>query len=130
MSPKTAKALLDAGYIVHVEKCPERIYKDEEFEAVGAELVPTGSWRDAPLDNIILGLKELPDVEAPLSHTHVTFLHVFKVSNLFFFKKKITKKKTESLILVIEANWARDLASALQGRRRHSIRPRGLNRRE
>ncbi|RYP57835.1 hypothetical protein DL769_009243 [Monosporascus sp. CRB-8-3] len=78
LSPKTAKALLDAGYIVRVERSPERIYKDEEFEAAGAELVPTGSWRDAPTDNIILGLKELPDVDAPLPHTHVTFLHVFK----------------------------------------------------
>ncbi|RYP83583.1 hypothetical protein DL770_005367 [Monosporascus sp. CRB-9-2] len=78
LSPKTAKALLDAGYIVRVERSPERIYKDEEFEAAGVELVPTGSWRDAPTDNIILGLKELPDVDAPLSHIHVTFLHVFK----------------------------------------------------
>ncbi|RYP61743.1 hypothetical protein DL771_010014 [Monosporascus sp. 5C6A] len=78
LSPKTAKALLHAGHIVRVERYPERIYKDEEFEAAGAELVPTGSWRDAPTDNIILGLKELPDVDAPLRHTHVTFLRVFK----------------------------------------------------
>lgn len=79
VSPEGVRALLDAGYIVHVERHSDRIYKDHEFEAVGAELVPAGSWRDVPTTNIILGLKELPDVDVPLAHTHVTFLHVFKV---------------------------------------------------
>ncbi|KAH7323144.1 alanine dehydrogenase [Stachybotrys elegans] len=78
LSPDGAKALLDAGYVVRVERSSDRIYKDAEYEAVGAELVPTGSWKDAPHDTIILGLKELPDVEAPLPHTHVTFHHIFK----------------------------------------------------
>jgi saccharopine dehydrogenase (NAD+, L-lysine-forming) len=81
LSPSGTKALLDAGYVVRVERSTDRIYKDAEFEAAGAELVPTGSWTDAPTDHIILGLKELPDVEGPLRHTHVTFLHVFKVRN-------------------------------------------------
>ena len=67
MSPDSAKALLKAGYVVRVERSPDRIYKDAEFEAVGAEMVPAGSWVDAPLDDIILGLKELPegDSESP-----------------------------------------------------------------
>lgn len=59
VSPEGAKALLNAGYVVRVEKCPNRIYKTEEFEAAGAEIVETGSWVNAPKDNIILGLKEL-----------------------------------------------------------------------
>lgn len=59
MSPEGAKALLDAGYIVRVEKCPNRIYKTEEFAAAGAEIVETGSWTKAPKEDIILGLKEL-----------------------------------------------------------------------
>lgn len=70
---------MKAGYIVRVEQHSERIYKDQEFEAVGAELVPAGSWRDVPTTTVILGLKELPDIDLPLAHTHVTFLHVFKV---------------------------------------------------
>lgn len=61
MSPETAKALIDAGYTVKVEVSPDRIYKDEEFKAAGAEIIPAGSWVKAPVDNtIILGLKELP----------------------------------------------------------------------
>lgn len=78
MSPQTAKALLEAGYIVRVERSPERIYKDEEFEAVGAQLVPAGSWRDAPVEDIILGLKELDEDDIPVKHTQIHFQHVFK----------------------------------------------------
>jgi hypothetical protein len=61
LTPTTAKALLDAGYEVRVERNsaenPERIFDDSEFEAVGATLVPNNSWREAPADHIIVGLK-------------------------------------------------------------------------
>lgn len=60
MSPQTAKALIDAGYTLRVEESPDRIYKDDEFKTVGAEIIPAGSWTKAPLEHIILGLKELP----------------------------------------------------------------------
>jgi saccharopine dehydrogenase (NAD+, L-lysine-forming) len=60
LTPTTAKALIDAGYKVNVERSSERIFDDEEYEKVGATLVPENSWRDAPEDNIIIGLKELP----------------------------------------------------------------------
>lgn len=32
VTPTTAKALLDAGYEVHVERSVQRIFEDEEFE--------------------------------------------------------------------------------------------------
>lgn len=60
LTPTTAKALIDAGYTVNVERSPERIFDDSEFEKVGAKLVPENTWREAPTDNIIIGLKELP----------------------------------------------------------------------
>ncbi len=63
LTPTTAKALLDAGYTVNVERSPARIFDDDEFTSVGCSLVPTGSWRDAPADHIIVGLKELPEEE-------------------------------------------------------------------
>jgi saccharopine dehydrogenase (NAD+, L-lysine-forming) len=78
VSPKTAKALLEAGFVIHVERSPDRIYKDDEYKAVGAEIVPTGSWVNAPLEHIILGLKELPISGGPLSHTTIHFQHAFK----------------------------------------------------
>ncbi|KAF4445815.1 saccharopine dehydrogenase protein [Fusarium austroafricanum] len=61
VSPPTAKVLLEAGYVLHMERSPASVYDDEEFEAVGALMVPEGSWVEAPKDYIITGLKELPD---------------------------------------------------------------------
>ncbi|KAL9056456.1 MAG: hypothetical protein Q9162_002937 [Coniocarpon cinnabarinum] len=79
LTPTTTRALLDAGYQVHVERSPVRIFEDVEFERVGAKLVPTGSWPEAPKDHIIIGLKELPEEETfPLTHTHVQFAHCYK----------------------------------------------------
>ena len=97
LTPTTAKALIDAGYVVNAEKSPVRIFDDKEFTAVGANLVPTGSWRDAPKEHIIVGLKELPEetcksnlglsqfchmltsfLSVPLKHVHVQFAHCYK----------------------------------------------------
>lgn len=78
LTPTTTKTLIDAGYKVNVERSPERIFDDEEFERVGATLVPEGSWVDAPTDNIIVGLKELPEDKFALKHTHVQFAHCYK----------------------------------------------------
>ena len=60
LTPTTTKALIDAGYKINVERSPQRIFDDKEYEEVGATLVPENTWRDAPDDNIIIGLKELP----------------------------------------------------------------------
>lgn len=60
LTPTTTKALIAAGYQVNVERSPQRIFDDEEYEKVGATLVPENTWRDAPKDHIIVGLKELP----------------------------------------------------------------------
>lgn len=69
ITPTTAKKLVDAGYTVNVEKSPLSIFNDAEYESTGASLVPTGSWTDAPSDNIVVGLKELPEEDFPLKHT-------------------------------------------------------------
>ncbi|SLM37946.1 saccharopine dehydrogenase [Lasallia pustulata] len=78
LTPTTTKALLEAGFKVNVERSPERIFEDDEFAAVGATLVPEGSWPSAPKDHIIIGLKELPEETFPLHHTHVQFAHCYK----------------------------------------------------
>lgn len=69
LTPATAKTLIDAGYTVNVEKSPVRIFDDGEFESIGATLVPTNSWRDAPKEHIIVGLKELPEETCKLPNT-------------------------------------------------------------
>ena len=78
LTPTTTKALIEAGYKVKVEQSQMRIFDDDEFSAVGAELVEEGSWVSAPSDEIIIGLKELPLEPKELPHVHVQFAHVFK----------------------------------------------------
>lgn len=93
ITPKTAKALVDAGYTVNVEKSPLSIFPDQEYKGTGATLVETGSWTSAPKNHIIVGLKELPEEDFPLKHTvsmllsfddranasqHVQFAHCMK----------------------------------------------------
>ncbi|MCJ1317986.1 Saccharopine dehydrogenase [Xylographa vitiligo] len=78
LTPRTTEQLLEAGYKVNVERSPERIFEDSEFEAVGATLIPEGSWPSAPSDHLIIGLKELPEEDFPLNHTHIQFAHCYK----------------------------------------------------
>ncbi len=73
LTPSVAKKLMDAGYVVNVERSVQSVFDDEEYSAVGAQLVPAGSWRSAPKDHVIVGLKELPEEEFLLIHTHVQF---------------------------------------------------------
>lgn len=78
ITPENTKKLLDAGFRVKVERSPHRCIKDEEYEKVGATLVPTETWPTAPRSSIILGLKELPESNEPLVHRHIYFAHCFK----------------------------------------------------
>ncbi|KAM3414994.1 Saccharopine dehydrogenase [Cercospora zeina] len=78
VTPTVAKKLVEAGYTVNVERSPLSIFPDEEYEGTGATLVPTGSWTEAPKEHIIVGLKELPEEDFPLKHTHVQFAHCYK----------------------------------------------------
>ena len=79
LSPTVVKQLVAKGFKINVERSPERIFEDEEFVKEGATLVDEGSWPNAPLDHIIIGLKELDDsVNFPLKHTHIQFSHSYK----------------------------------------------------
>lgn len=79
LTPSTTKALIDAGFKIYVEKSSQSTFDAKEYEAVGAEIVPEGSWKEAPKDRIIYGLKELPENETfPLVHEHIQFAHCYK----------------------------------------------------
>ena len=79
LTPKACKELLELGHDVVVEKSAARVFKDDEYSKVGCTLVETNSWiSTAPLNAIIVGLKELEDEDFPLSHRHIHFAHVYK----------------------------------------------------
>ncbi|EMG46974.1 LYS1 Lysine--2-oxoglutarate reductase [Candida maltosa Xu316] len=79
LTPSTAKKLLDAGFKIYVEESSQSIFNADEYKQVGCEIVPEGSWKTAPKDRIIIGLKELPENETfPLVHEHIQFAHCYK----------------------------------------------------
>ena len=63
LTPRTARALQDAGFDVQVERSSQRVFNDAEYESQGIRLVPEGCWTDQPLDTLILGLKEFPETD-------------------------------------------------------------------
>ena len=76
--PKGAKKLIDAGCKVTVECSSQNIFPQELYQQANAEIVPQGSWVNAPKEAIILGLKELPEDTFPLIHQHIYFAHAYK----------------------------------------------------
>ncbi|KAK6199371.1 uncharacterized protein RJT21DRAFT_46353 [Scheffersomyces amazonensis] len=79
LTPTTTKQLIDAGFKIYVEESSQSTFKSEEYEKVGATIVPEGSWKSAPKERIIIGLKELPENETfPLIHEHIQFAHCYK----------------------------------------------------
>lgn len=74
-----AKALMDDGYRVVVERSANRIIDNSEYEAAGCEMVDAGGWmQNPPADALILGLKELPDEPAVIKNHHILFAHAYK----------------------------------------------------
>ena len=79
--PSGAKELIDIGYNVVVERSDKRIFPDADYAAAGCTLADSGSWRTAPADFTILGLKELPRDPEVLKNNHIYFAHAFKQQN-------------------------------------------------
>lgn len=76
--PGDAAKLIAAGYKVVVETSDQRAMATEAYAAAGCEIADHGSWRNAPKEAFVLGLKELLDDTYPLHHRHIHFGHVFK----------------------------------------------------
>ncbi len=78
LTPRNAKAMLDAGFELAVEHSTRRIFPDADYAEAGCEIIPEGSWMTAPADTTILGLKELPEAPAELRNPFIHFAHLFK----------------------------------------------------
>lgn len=78
LTPEGAAALLAAGYKVTVEESQSRAIAIAGYAQAGAEIAPEFSWKDAPNDVIVLGLKELNHDGPDLRHRHIMFGHAYK----------------------------------------------------
>jgi alpha-aminoadipic semialdehyde synthase len=71
--PEHVRQLIDMGIEVEVVRSEKRIFKDEEYEAVGATLVDEITNSD-----IILGVKEMPIGYFKKDKTYIFFSHTIK----------------------------------------------------
>jgi saccharopine dehydrogenase (NAD+, L-lysine-forming) len=78
LSPGHVKELLERGHQVTVEESGQSIFPLNEYTQYDCAVADEDSWPMAPQDAIILGLKELPDRNDDLIHTHIFFAHCFK----------------------------------------------------
>ncbi len=76
--PSDAARLVGNGVTLTVEESVQRVFPIEEYEAVGCRVEAAGSWVTAPREAVIVGLKELPDEPAELTHRHIFFGHAYK----------------------------------------------------
>ncbi|MCX4978421.1 saccharopine dehydrogenase [Streptomyces sp. NBC_00620] len=76
--PADARRLVESGVTLTVEESPQRVFPIEAYEEAGCRVAGTGTWVSAPSDAVVLGLKELPDEPAALTHRHVFFGHAYK----------------------------------------------------
>lgn len=77
LTPVEVSQLVAAGVDVAVERSEARCFADEDYARAGAKLTET-PWQHAPLDAVIIALKELEDSDAPIAHTQIHFSHTFK----------------------------------------------------
>lgn len=97
--PTDIQTLISYGFIVYVESCNNRCYKDEEYINNGA-IVVIDSWVNYN-DFIILGIKNLYNIELLNNSCHIYFSHSYKnqldsqyILNMF--------KKTNSILYDLE----------------------------
>ena len=78
LTPGAVRILIENDFQVTVESSENRIFSDDDYKKAGCELGPSESWKNAPKDAWILGLKELPLDRFPLTHKHIYFAHAYK----------------------------------------------------
>lgn len=87
--PDHVKELIDRGIEFEVVKSGKRIFKDEDFEAIGAELVD--EIKDS---SVIVGVKEMPIDFFEDNKTYIFFSHTIKGQsyNMPLLKQMMKKK--------------------------------------
>lgn len=76
--PRDAGTIAREGLPVFVERCPQRVYPDEAYALNGCRLVDRGTWPASPPGAIVVGMKDLPSSDDPISQTHLFFAHAYK----------------------------------------------------
>jgi saccharopine dehydrogenase (NAD+, L-lysine-forming) len=76
--PNDIKILINNGFIIYVQSCINRIYEDDVYKNSGA-IITSENWYESKFNNaIIIGIKELDNLEKLNNNTHIYFSHSFK----------------------------------------------------
>jgi len=81
LTPNDVKILLKYGIPSYVQSSKYRIFNDSEYKNAGAIIVQDSWYDDKYKDCIIIGLKELDNLELLNKHIHVYFSHSYKNQN-------------------------------------------------
>ena len=79
--PQNIKQLIQSGFIIYVETSLNRIYADIEYEIEGAIITKEPWYNKKFQSGLIIGLKEIPNMEKLDSHKHIYFSHSYKNQN-------------------------------------------------
>ena len=89
--PNDIKILINNGFIIYVQSCINRIYTDDVYKNSGA-IITSEKWYNSKFNNaIIIGIKELNNLEKLNNNTHIYFSHTFKnqINSEYILKKFI-----------------------------------------
>jgi alanine dehydrogenase len=76
--PTHVQKLINNGYTIYIESSNNRIYNDNDYKNIGA-IITNKKWYDDDFAHaLIIGLKELPNLEMLNNHNHVYFSHSYK----------------------------------------------------
>lgn len=99
--PSDVEKLIKNGFSVYIESSPNRIFQDIEYISVGG-IITTQPWYNKKFKNyLIIGIKELDNINKLNSHTHMYFSHSY-LSQLGSQEILSQFKKTSSIILDFE----------------------------
>lgn len=76
--PKNAEKLIKQGWIIYIESSDNRIYKDNEYSEVGCIVTKNKWYNNEYKKGIIVGLKELTNLDKLNNHIHIYFSHSYK----------------------------------------------------
>jgi saccharopine dehydrogenase (NAD+, L-lysine-forming) len=77
LTPHDVRTLLEEGHLVIVQSSDTRCFTDEEYMEDGA-IISYKPWYQQNPQSLIVGLKELDNLDRLNGHTHVYFSHALK----------------------------------------------------
>jgi len=76
--PQDIYRLIEQNYIIYIESSTNRIYNDNDYKNAGAIITDKKWYSEEFSKGLIIGLKELSNLEKLNNHIHVYFSHSYK----------------------------------------------------